>query len=115
VIGAIGQPYFQIPQMITVRRAEPRDAAEITAIIVPTIREGAAYALDPSVSAIDPLAYWMSTDKKTFVAEEDGVILATYYRRPNQAGGGRHVCNCGYRTRADADGRGVAQPRFVYT
>jgi GNAT superfamily N-acetyltransferase len=29
--------------------------------------------------------------------------------RPNQAGGGRHVCNCGYMTDAAATGRGVAR------
>jgi ribosomal protein S18 acetylase RimI-like enzyme len=29
--------------------------------------------------------------------------------RPNQAGGGRHVCNCGYMTHASATGRGVAR------
>ncbi len=28
--------------------------------------------------------------------------------RPNQAGGGRHVCNCGYMTSAAAAGRGIA-------
>ena len=43
------------------------------------------------------------------MAEEDGAILGTYYMRPNQAGGGRHVCNCGYMTRASASGRGVAR------
>ena len=95
--------------MITVHRAAPPDAAAITAIIVPAIREGATYALDPSLSEIDALAYWMSSDQETFVAEEDGVILGTYYMRPNQAGGGRHVCNCGYVTRTDALGRGVAR------
>jgi ribosomal protein S18 acetylase RimI-like enzyme len=33
----------------------------------------------------------------------------TYYMRPNQAGGGQHVCNCGYMTHATATGRGVAR------
>jgi RimJ/RimL family protein N-acetyltransferase len=47
--------------------------------------------------------------KETFVAEQDGVILGTYYMRPNQAGGGRHVCNCGYMTHAAATGRGIAR------
>jgi ribosomal protein S18 acetylase RimI-like enzyme len=55
------------------------------------------------------LSYWTGPDKETFVAEEDGVILGTYYMRPNQAGGGRHVCNCGYMTRASATGRGVVR------
>ena len=57
----------------------------------------------------EALAYWMGPDKETFVAEKDGVILGTYFIRPNQAGGGRHVCNCGYMTRAAATGRGVAR------
>ena len=51
----------------------------------------------------------MGHDKETFVAEQDGVVLGTYYMRPNQAGGGRHVCNCGYMTDAAAPGRGIAR------
>jgi ribosomal protein S18 acetylase RimI-like enzyme len=43
------------------------------------------------------------------VAEADGEILGTYYMRANQAGGGRHVCNCGYMTSSSATGRGVAR------
>ena len=35
--------------------------------------------------------------------------MGTYYIRPNQGGGGRHVCNCGYITRTDATGRGIAR------
>jgi RimJ/RimL family protein N-acetyltransferase len=50
----------------------------------------------------------MGADKETFVAEEEGKLVGTYYMRPNQAGGGRHVCNCGYITRPAAAGRGVA-------
>ena len=76
-----------------IRVAEPRDAPAIAAVIMPTIREGATYALEPEMSEANALAYWMSPDKETFVAEENGVVLGTYYMRPNQAGGGRHVCN----------------------
>jgi ribosomal protein S18 acetylase RimI-like enzyme len=94
---------------VTVRKAEPGDAKAVAAIILPIIREGATYALDPGMSEADALAYWMGPDKQTFVAEADGVILGTYYMRPNQAGGGRHVCNCGYMTGAAATGRGIAR------
>lgn len=92
-----------------IRPAEPRDAAAIAAIIVPTIREGTTYALDPAMSEADALAYWTAPDKATFVAEEDGALLGTYYLRVNQAGGGSHVANCGYMTAASATGRGVAR------
>jgi len=92
-----------------IRKADAGDAAAIAAIILPTIREGATYALDPGMSEADALAYWLAPDKETFVAEQAGALVGTYYMRPNQAGGGRHVCNCGYMTRADAAGRGIAR------
>jgi len=93
-----------------IRKAKGSDAPAIAAIILPIICEGTTYALDPDMSETQALAYWMGPDKETFVAEEDGVILGTYYyMRPNQAGGGRHVCNCGYMTHTAATGRGVAR------
>src|SRR4051794_22876772 len=92
-----------------IRKAAPADAAAIAAIILPTIREGATYALDPGMSEADALGYWMGPDKETFVAEEEGAIVGTYYLRPNQAGGGAHVGNCGYMTAASAGGRGIAR------
>src|SRR6516225_12350332 len=92
-----------------VRKATARDAPAIAAIILPIIREAATYTLDPDMSESEALSYWMGGDKETFVAEADGVVLGTYYMRPNQAGGGRHVCNCGYMTHAAATGRGVAR------
>lgn len=92
-----------------IRPAELRDHAAIAAIIVPTIREGATYALDPAMSEAEAVAYWTAPDKQAFVAEADGEILGTYYLRANQAGGGSHVANCGYMTAAAASGRGIAR------
>ena len=92
-----------------VREAKASDVRDIAAIILPIIREAATYVLDPDMSETAAMAYWMGHDKETFVAEEDGAVLGTYYMRPNQAGGGRHVCNCGYMTHAAAGGRGVAR------
>jgi len=92
-----------------IRPARPEDAAAIWSIIGPTIRAGETYTLDPQMSEADALVYWLGPDKETFVAEEHGAILGTYFMRPNQAGGGAHVCNCGYMTSAAATGRGIAQ------
>jgi ribosomal protein S18 acetylase RimI-like enzyme len=80
-----------------IRKAQPSDAPAVLEIILPDMSEAEA------------LAYWMSPDKETFVAEEGSVVVGTYFIRPNQVGGGRHVCNCGYMTRAAAVGRGVAR------
>lgn len=94
---------------VSIRRAAATDAKAIAEIILPTIREGATYAIDSDMTEADALAYWFAPDKDTFVLEEDGVILGTYYIRTNQLGGGRHVCNCAYMTNANATGRGVAR------
>ena len=91
-----------------IRSARPDDAAAIWSIIGPVIRAGETYALDPALSKAAALAYWMGPDKETFVAQ-DGAVLGTYYMRANQAGGGKHVCNCGYVTAAADAGRGVAR------
>ncbi|QKR99980.1 GNAT family N-acetyltransferase [Sphingomonas sp. CL5.1] len=92
-----------------IRPATAADAPAIWPIIGPTIRAGETYALDPAMSEAEALAYWLGADKETFVAEEDGAILGTYYLRANQAGGGAHVANCGYMTAAAAVGRGAAR------
>ena len=92
-----------------VRPARPGDAPALWAILQPVIRAGDTYALDPGLTEAEALAYWLGPDRETFVAEDEGRVLGTYYIRPNQAGGGRHVCNCGYVTAAAALGRGVAR------
>lgn len=92
-----------------IRPATPVDRPALAAIILPVIRAGEAYALDPGMTEDQALAYWLGPDRQTFVAVEDGAILGTYYLRANQPGGGSHVANCGYMTRADAAGRGVAR------
>lgn len=92
-----------------IRRAAEADRDGIWAVIEPAIRAGESYALDRDMSEADALAYWLGADRKTFVAEEGGWIVGTYFIRPNAAGGGRHVCNCGYVTDPAATGRGVAR------
>ena len=96
------------PDPILIRPATPADAPAIAAILLPTIRAGTTYALDRDMTEPDARAYWLGPDKQTFVAEAAGTIVGTYYIRPNQAGGGRHVCNCGYMTSPAATGRGIA-------
>lgn len=98
-----------------IRKAQPSDTRAIAEILIPTFREGSTYAVDKDISEADALAYWLSPEKETFVAEDEGQILGTYYMRPNQAGGGRHVCNCGYMTRTGATGRGIAKAMCLHS
>jgi len=97
------------PGPLNIRNAQPGDWKSIWAILEPTIRAAETYSLDPGMTEDQAKDYWLSQDKETFVAELDGRILGTYYLKPNQAGGGRHVCNCGYMTSARATGRGIAR------
>ena len=92
-----------------IRPARPDDRPAIWDILEPTLRAGETYALPRDMNEADALAYWLGPDRTTFVAEEDGRILGTYYMRANQPGGGDHVCNCGYMTHPAEVGRGVAR------
>ncbi len=92
-----------------IRPARAHDRPAIWSIIGPTIRAGETYTLDPGSSEDEAVSYWLGADKETFVAQENDAVVGTYYMRPNQHGGGGHVCNCGYMTSTTAIGRGVAR------
>jgi L-amino acid N-acyltransferase YncA len=98
-----------------IRPARPGDRDAIWRIIGPAIRAGETYTLDRDMSEQAALAFWMGADKETFVAEEDGDVLGTYYIRPNQTGGGRHVCNGGYNSSPHATGRGIARAMCLHS
>ena len=92
-----------------IRPATAADGPAIWAILKPVIRAGETYALDRAMSEDAALRFWTGPGMEAFVAEEDGVVIGTYYLRANLAGGGGHVCNCGYMVAEAANGRGVAR------
>jgi ribosomal protein S18 acetylase RimI-like enzyme len=95
--------------MLKIRPARTEDCASIWSIIGPVIRAGETYTLPVDMSEADALRYWMGSDRQTFIAEQDGIAMGTYYIRANQAGGGSHVANCGYMTHPNAQGKGIAR------
>lgn len=97
------------------RAATPADAAAVWSILAPVIRAGETYALPRDMSEADALAYWLGGDRQTFVAVRDARIVGTYFLRPNQAGGGSHVANCGYVTDAAREGRGIARAMCAHS
>lgn len=96
-------------EAMLIRPARAEDRGAIWAILEPVIRAGETYTLDRDMSEADALDYWLGSDKETFVADDGGSIIGTYYIKANQAGGGNHVCNCGYMTAWQAAGQGVAR------
>ena len=95
--------------VMNIRLARPEDALRIWEMIAPAIRAGETLAMPREMPEAEALAYWMGPDRETFVAEEEGRLLGTYYLRANQPGGGSHVANGGYITALEATGRGVAK------
>lgn len=92
------------------------DRAAIWAILEPVIRAGETYPLPRDMTEKAALAYWLSSLHTTFVAEdESGVILGTYYIRPNNSGGGSHIANCGYMVAQVAQRRGVARTMCTHS
>jgi ribosomal protein S18 acetylase RimI-like enzyme len=91
-----------------IREASGEDFDRIWPIFREVVRAGETYAYERDTTEEEARALWMEAPRKTYVAEEDGVVLGTYYIKTNQAGPGRHVCNCGYMVSSAARGRGVA-------
>ncbi len=98
-----------------IRPAVASDGATLWQILEPTIRAGETFALPRGMSQQNALAYWMNFDHETFVLEESGRILGTYFLKPNQLGGGAHVANGGYATAREARGRGIARSMCLHS
>lgn len=91
-----------------IRPAAEADQAAIMEIVAPVLRAGETYAIDSDLSDEAMRDYWFLPAHEVFVAEDDGVILGTYYLQANQRGGGKHVANCGYMVSDKAQGKGIA-------
>lgn len=100
---------------IEIRPARDGDRAALWRMLEPVFRAGDTYTVDPGITEDDALAFWRAPEKAVFVAEDEGEIVGTYYIKPNQGGGGAHVCNCGYVTDPAATGRGVARAMLAHS
>jgi len=91
-----------------IREAAPEDFDRIWPIFHEIVAAGETYAYPRDTTRAEAHRLWMETPRKTYVCEEEGRILGTYYLKTNQAGPGDHVCNCGYMVSSQARGRGLA-------
>lgn len=103
----IRTPKRQNPAALVIRPAAAADQDAVWAMLEPVFRAGETYVIDPAIGRDAALAYWYGA--RTFLAEDGGTPLGTYYLRDNQPGGGAHVCNAGFVTAPAAQGRGVAR------
>ncbi|RMA42750.1 GNAT family N-acetyltransferase [Rhodophyticola porphyridii] len=103
------------PHGLTIRSWGPDDADRLWSILEPTFRAGDTYTVDPEISRSEAISYWTAPEKTVFLAEDRTDLLGTYFIRPNQGGGGAHVCNCGYITAPEARGKGVARAMLAHS
>lgn len=97
---------------MNIRPATPADWPAIWGLLEPVFRAGETYAVDRDISQAAARSMWIDAPSATFVWDE-GEILGTYFIKRNHAGGGAHVCNCGYITGAAAMGRGIARAMCI--
>lgn len=90
------------------REATQDDFDQIWPIFHSIAAAGETYAYPRDITQEQARAQWMDAPRQTWVIEEAGRILGTYYIKTNQAGPGDHVCNCGYMVAPAARGQGLA-------
>lgn len=91
-----------------IREATSEDFDQIWPIFQGIAVAGETYAYPRDITKEQAIKLWMDGPRKTYVFEEDGQILGTYYIKTNQSGPGDHVCNCAYMVSSAARGRGLA-------
>ena len=95
--------------MIHIRPMTPEDFDRFWPTFQAIVQARETYAFDPALSFEQARQLWLELPLHTLLAEEDGELLGSYYLKPNAAGPGAHVGNCGYMVCEQARGRGVAR------
>lgn len=91
-----------------IREAASEDFDDIWPIFNEVVSAGDTYGFRRDSTKEQAFHLWMEIPRKTYVVEEDGKILGTYYIKINHEGPGDHVCNCGYMVSSTARGKGLA-------
>ncbi len=100
---------------MNIRPATKEDFDKIWPIFHEIAAAGETYGYPRDISKDKALKLWLEIPRQTFVFEEAGKILGTYYIKTNQAGPGNHVCNCGFMVSSEARGRGLATKMCIHS
>jgi ribosomal protein S18 acetylase RimI-like enzyme len=101
--------------MLEIREATREDFDLIWPFFQEIVCAGETYAFPRVLSQEQGAELWMDAPQHTFVAEEAGKVLGSYYIKANALGPGSHVCNCGYMVSSRARGRGLATSMCVHS
>jgi len=92
-----------------IREITEQDFKEFWPTFKRVIKAQETYAFEPEMNIDEASHLWCTAPLKTFVFEENGVILGSYYLKSNAMGPSKHICNCGYMVSEQARGKGVAR------
>lgn len=93
--------------MLQIRKAIETDKDTIWGILQEIILEGTSFAYPSNSTKEEILSYWFADDKHTFVAEENGIVVASFILKDNQPGRGSHIANAAYAVSAKHAGKGI--------
>jgi L-amino acid N-acyltransferase YncA len=100
---------------MTIRLATQTDHEAVCHIISNVISTGDTYVFAPDSSKEKMLNYWFSSDKKTYISEENNEILGTFYLKENQMDLGSHIVNAGYMVSENARGKGIGKAMALFS
>lgn len=96
-------------EVLNIRDARDSDWPEIWSITKAVIAGGDTYVFDPATPEDQMRPFWLAADRRTYVAECGGTVVAAFWLKPNQPGLGSHVCNAAYMVAPEAHGRGIGK------
>ncbi|AUH53742.1 GNAT family N-acetyltransferase [Chromobacterium sp. ATCC 53434] len=88
---------------------QPQDFAAFWPVFRAVVSARETYAFDPDMDEQAAYRLWCEAPLETWLAEDGGELLGSYFLKANAAGPGGHVGNCGYMVAEAARGRGVAR------
>lgn len=95
--------------MLAMRKATSKDAEAIWKILKEVISRGDSFVFVPDSPKEKMMAYWMESEKHTYVAVLDNSIVGSFFIKTNQPGLGSHIANAGYMTSPLASGKGIGK------
>ena len=100
---------------MNITRITEEDFKSFWPVFKATVEARETYAFDPDIRYEDAYHLWCLSPTASFIARENGGIVGSYYIKPNAAGPGSHICNCGYIVSPEARGRGIARKLCVHS
>jgi len=92
-----------------------RDFERFWPIFQDIVQAQESYAVDPNIDLETAYKLWCILPQITYIVEENGLILGSYYIKPNADGPSAHIANCGYMVSPECRGKGVARMLCVHS